>query len=174
MTYKLTLPIPRQRDTQSIFINAHGNVVSSILPGMDTPSENAFFRYCESVCVPRFRVEVSRLTTVDVYPTTCTFFFPHGEEFERVDITCRAISVPVFFDVPKGMEPKHACISDAGYLWVLFDDLTTDEIIFFQSEVDAGQEDNICSKALRICLGFVRHAHELTRPHRILSVTAKL
>lgn len=173
MIYKTHLPLPRQRDTQSLFINAHGNVVSSILPGMDTPSENAFFRYSDAVQIPRFRVEVTRLTTVDVYPTAATFFFPNGEEFERIDITCRAITVPVYFEVPDGMTPKHVCISDAGYVWVLFDSLTTDDIIFFQSEIDAGEGDNLCSKALRSCLGFIRHAYDLTRPERILDLTAK-
>lgn len=171
MNYKIRLPLPRQRDTQSLFINAHGNIVSSILPGMDTPSENAFFRYTDSVRVPRFRVEVERLTTVDVYPTICTFFFPDGDQFERVEITCSAITVPVLFEVPAKETPHHVVISDAGYVYVLFEELTPAMLVDFQSKIDAGQADEICPDTRRSLLGYIRHAYDLTRGERNLEVS---
>lgn len=170
MNYKIRLPLPRQRDTQSLFINGHGNIVSSILPGMDTPSENAFFRYTESVRIPRFRVEVERLTTVDVYPTVCTFFFPDGDRFERVDVTCSAITVPVFFEVPPRETPHHVAISDAGYVYVIFEQLTPAAIVDFQGAIDAGGADEICAPDRRSCLGYIRHAYDLTRGERNLEI----
>lgn len=171
MTYKIRLPLPRQRDTQSLFINAHGNIVSSILPGMDTPSENAFFRYTESVRVPRFRVEIERLTTVDVYPTVCTFFFPDGDQFERVEITCNAITVPLFVEIPALFTPHHVVISDAGYVYVLFEKLTAAQLVDFQSRIDAGDADDICEADRRSCLGYIRHAYDLTRGERTLEIS---
>lgn len=172
MEYKIYLPIPRVRDTQSFFVSAHGSLMSSNVPEISTPGEVAFYRYTDTVRIPSFRIELKHFCTLDVYPTTVKFYFPYGDGFEPLEIGSHSLIIPVYFDAPGARQPKHVVVTDVGHVWVLFTQQTKADLIYFMSTAGSPAGDAAIATGDRECIGHVRYGFDVPRLERILDVMA--